>query len=100
MPSTIAQIITEIAAEITDDAARIEASADRKEEAAPGPIGIAVALTTGTLLTESRRAPAGISAASNVLVGASLGGTETFESSLSDGIRQTLERIKVAAEAA
>jgi uncharacterized protein YndB with AHSA1/START domain len=54
---------------------------------------------TGTLLTESRRAPAGISAASNVLVGASLGGTETFESSLSDGIRQTLERIKAAAEA-
>ncbi len=51
MPSTIAQIITEIAAEITDDAARIEASADRKEEAAPGPIGIAVALTSGTLLT-------------------------------------------------
>lgn len=55
---------------------------------------------TGTLLTESRRAPAGISRVSNVLVGVGLGGTEPFESSLSDGIRRTLERIKAAAEAA
>lgn len=53
----------------------------------------------GTLLTESRRAPAGVSRLSNVAVGAALGGTEAFEASLSDGIRRTLERIKTAAEA-
>jgi uncharacterized protein YndB with AHSA1/START domain len=52
----------------------------------------------GTVLTESRRAPAGISALSNALVGAGLGGTERFESSLSDGILRTLDRIKSAAE--
>jgi uncharacterized protein YndB with AHSA1/START domain len=54
----------------------------------------------GTLLTESRRAPAGVSRLSNVAVGAALGGTETFEASLGDGIRRTLERIKAEAEAA
>jgi hypothetical protein len=36
---------------------------------------------------------------SNLAVGAALGGTDAFEASLSDGIRRTLERIKVAAEA-
>jgi uncharacterized protein YndB with AHSA1/START domain len=54
---------------------------------------------TGTLLTESRRAPEGVSRLSNLAVGAALGGTQAFEASLSDGIRRTLERIKVAAEA-
>jgi uncharacterized protein YndB with AHSA1/START domain len=54
---------------------------------------------TGTLLTESRRAPEGVSRLSNLAVGAALGGTDAFEASLSDGIRRTLERIKVAAEA-
>jgi uncharacterized protein YndB with AHSA1/START domain len=58
------------------------------------------ATPTGTVLTESRRAPAGISGLSNVLVGVGLGGTETFESSLSDGIVRTLQRVKAAAEAA
>jgi uncharacterized protein YndB with AHSA1/START domain len=55
---------------------------------------------TGTLLTESRRAPAGVSRLSNVLVGAALGGTEAFEESVSDGIVRTLERIKTEAERA
>jgi uncharacterized protein YndB with AHSA1/START domain len=54
---------------------------------------------TGTLLIESRRAPEGVSRLSNLAVGAALGGTDAFEASLSDGIRRTLERIKVAAEA-
>ena len=54
---------------------------------------------TGTVLTESRRAPSGVSRLSNIAVGAALGGTEAFEASLSDGIRRTLERIKVEAEA-
>ena len=53
----------------------------------------------GTLLTESRRAPSGVSRLSNIAVGTALGGTEEFEASLSDGIRRTLERIKAAAEA-
>ena len=54
---------------------------------------------TGTVLTESRRAPSGVSRLSNIAVGAALGGTEAFEASLSDGIRRTLERIKAEAEA-
>jgi uncharacterized protein YndB with AHSA1/START domain len=54
---------------------------------------------TGTLLTESRRAPEGVSRLSNIAVGAALGGPEVFEASLSDGIRRTLERIKAEAEA-
>ena len=53
----------------------------------------------GTLLTESRRAPSGVSRLSNIAVGTALGGTEAFEASLSDGIRRTLERIKAEAEA-
>lgn len=53
---------------------------------------------TGTLLTESRRTPAGISKVSNVAVGVGLGGLEPFEASLATGIRRTLERIKAAAE--
>lgn len=52
----------------------------------------------GTLLTESRRTPAGVSRLSNALVKASLGGTDPFEASLASGIRRTLERIKVEAE--
>ncbi|MFC5679388.1 SRPBCC family protein [Aeromicrobium endophyticum] len=54
---------------------------------------------SGTVLTESRRAPSGVSRLSNIAVGAALGGTEAFEASLSDGIRRTLERIKAEAEA-
>lgn len=53
---------------------------------------------TGTRLTESRRAPHGVSDLSNFLTRHVLGGTESFEAELEDGIRQTLERIKAAAE--
>lgn len=53
----------------------------------------------GTLLTESRRAPRGVSGLSNVATQAILGGTEAFEASLAAGIRRTLERIKTEAEA-
>jgi uncharacterized protein YndB with AHSA1/START domain len=54
---------------------------------------------TGTLLTESRRTPHGVSPLSNAAVGVGLGGTDRFEASLSEGIVRTLERIKAAAEA-
>ncbi len=53
---------------------------------------------TGTKLTESRRAPDGVSDVSNFLTRNVLGGTENFEGELEVGIRQTLERIKAAAE--
>lgn len=54
----------------------------------------------GTLVTESRRAPQGVSGLSNVLTEKMLGGTARFESGLGEGIRKTLERIKSEAEAA
>ncbi|GAA3533067.1 polyketide cyclase [Aeromicrobium flavum] len=53
---------------------------------------------TGTRLTESRHAPHGVSAVSNFLTRTVLGGTDNFEVELEAGIRQTLERIKAAAE--
>ncbi|MCL3836294.1 SRPBCC family protein [Aeromicrobium duanguangcaii] len=53
---------------------------------------------TGTRLTESRHAPDGVSAVSNLLTSKVLGGTDNFENELEAGIRQTLERIKAAAE--
>ncbi|MEJ7636027.1 SRPBCC family protein [Aeromicrobium sp.] len=53
---------------------------------------------TGTRLTESRRAPKGVSGLSNVLTQRVLGGTAEFEASLQQGIRRTLERIKAEAE--
>ncbi|MBC9225913.1 SRPBCC family protein [Aeromicrobium sp. 636] len=56
------------------------------------------ATATGTRLTESRHAPHGVSALSNFLTSRVLGGTDNFESELEDGIRQTLDRIKAAAE--
>jgi len=56
------------------------------------------ATATGTRLTESRHAPHGVSAVSNFLTSRVLGGTDNFETELEDGIRQTLERIKAAAE--
>lgn len=55
---------------------------------------------TGTRLTESRRAPNGVSDLSNFLTRNVLGGTENFEDELEAGMRQTLERIKAAAESA
>ena len=54
--------------------------------------------TTGTRLTESRRAPNGVSNLSNFLTRTVLGGTENFEEELEAGMGQTLERIKAAAE--
>ncbi|MBA4608213.1 MULTISPECIES: SRPBCC family protein [Aeromicrobium] len=56
------------------------------------------ATATGTRLTESRHAPHGVSSLSNFLTRRVLGGTENFEEELEAGIRQTLERIKAAAE--
>jgi len=53
---------------------------------------------TGTRLTESRHAPHGVSKVSNLLTKYVLGGTETFEAELEQGIRQTLDRIKAAVE--
>jgi len=54
----------------------------------------------GTRLTESRRAPNGVSDLSNFLTGKVLGGTEDFEAELELGMNQTLARIKRAAESA
>ncbi len=54
---------------------------------------------TGTRLTESRRAPHGVSDLSNFLTKNVLGGTDNFENELELGIRQTLARIKNVAEA-
>ena len=48
--SDLAGIVAGIAATICRDAAAIEAAADRKEEAAPGPFGIAVALASGEVV--------------------------------------------------
>lgn len=53
---------------------------------------------TGTRLTESRKAPRGVSKLSKVLTNTMLGGTPTFEAELATGIRRTLERIKAEAE--
>lgn len=54
--------------------------------------------TAGTKLTESRRTPHGVSDVSNFLTRHVLGGTENFEEELQAGMRQTLERVKSAAE--
>lgn len=53
---------------------------------------------TGTKVTESRHAPNGVSSVSNFLTQHVLGGTDDFEAELELGIRQTLARIKTAAE--
>jgi uncharacterized protein YndB with AHSA1/START domain len=55
---------------------------------------------TGTRVTESRRAPHGVSRLSNIATRTVLGGTAPFEAGLATGIRRTLERIKAEAEAA
>ncbi|MEG8015069.1 glutaminase A [Sphingomonas sp. 22R3R2A-7] len=52
MPNAIQRIIDDVVAEIETKAVEIEASAERKDEdAAPGPIGIAIALPDGSVLT-------------------------------------------------
>lgn len=53
---------------------------------------------SGTRVTESRLAPHGVSAVSNLLTQKVLGGTESFEDELLEGIDQTLQRIKTEAE--
>lgn len=53
----------------------------------------------GTRLTERRETPDGVSGLSMVLTKIVLGGQEGFTDELRRGIRQTLERIKVEAEA-
>ncbi|NLU83131.1 SRPBCC family protein [Rhodococcus sp. HNM0569] len=53
---------------------------------------------TGTRLTERREAPSGTSGVSQFLVKWVLGGNDGFERELTEGIDQTLARIKAAAE--
>ncbi len=53
---------------------------------------------TGTRLTESRHAENGVSAVSNALVSAFMGGVPSFEDELVDGMNASLARIKAAAE--
>lgn len=52
----------------------------------------------GTLLTQRRRTPDGISDLSHELTDGFMGGQDTFTRTLLDGMRETLERIKDAAE--
>lgn len=54
---------------------------------------------SGTRLTESRKTPNGISAASTFAVEKAMGGVPEFEASLERGIRKTLVRIKSEVEA-
>jgi len=53
---------------------------------------------TGTRLTESRTIPRGVSGVSKALTKVALGGTESFETELETGIKQTLQRIKTEVE--
>lgn len=54
---------------------------------------------TGTRLVESRHAENGVTAASTILTKAALGGVDSFEQELLEGMAQSLARIKAAAEA-
>ena len=54
---------------------------------------------TGTRLTETRHAENGVTALSTATTNVALGGVETFERELIEGMQQTLARIKAAAEA-
>ena len=54
---------------------------------------------TGTRVTQRRETPDGISDISLRLTKVALGGQDTFTGELRDGMRQTLERMKVDAEA-
>jgi uncharacterized protein YndB with AHSA1/START domain len=53
----------------------------------------------GTLITQRRETPQGISPISHRLTDAVLGGQQQFTAELRDGMRQTLTRIKADAEA-
>jgi uncharacterized protein YndB with AHSA1/START domain len=54
---------------------------------------------TGTRLVETRHAENGVTAVSTAVTRAALGGTDTFEKELLEGMNQSLARIKAAAEA-
>lgn len=53
---------------------------------------------TGTRITESRRAPHGVSKVSNFLAARGMGGVAPFEAVLAKGIDKTLARIKSEVE--
>lgn len=53
---------------------------------------------TGTRVTESRRAENGVTAVSTAATKAALGGVDSFEQELVDGMNLSLARIKAAAE--
>lgn len=53
---------------------------------------------TGTRLTETRHAENGVTAVSTAITKAALGGVDTFEKELLEGMNQSLARIKAAAE--
>lgn len=57
-----------------------------------------VAGVPGTRVVHRRETPQGVSALSNRLVDAVLGGQETFTADLRAGMRQTLARVKAEAE--
>ena len=54
--------------------------------------------TTGTRLVETRHAENGVTAVSTAVTKAALGGVDTFETALIEGMNQSLARIKAAAE--
>ena len=54
---------------------------------------------TGTRLVETRHAENGVTAVSTAVTKAALGGVDTFEKELLEGMNQSLARIKAAAEA-
>lgn len=53
---------------------------------------------TGTRVTESRHADGGVTAVSTAVTKAALGGVDTFEKELVEGMNLSLARIKAAAE--
>ena len=54
--------------------------------------------TTGTRLVETRHAENGVTAVSTAVTKAALGGVDSFETELLEGMNQSLARIKAAAE--
>jgi uncharacterized protein YndB with AHSA1/START domain len=52
----------------------------------------------GTRLVETRHAEKGVTAVSTAITKAALGGVDTFETELLEGMNQSLARIKAAAE--
>ena len=56
------------------------------------------ATATGTRLAETRHAENGVRAVSTAVTKAALGGVDSFESELLEGMNQSLARIKAAAE--